>query len=304
MMDKLYRFITNSKIRFNYLAKLGIYNHLSDEEFIRLKCKRMTAKDLQLAKPPTFNEKIQWLKLYDRRDEYSVFVDKYAVKDYVKNKIGEEYVIPTLGVWDNFDEIDFGSLPDAFVLKTTHDSGGIYICKDKKNLDKKKARTIINNSLTRDYYRTIGREYPYKTVPRRIIAEEYKVDESGTELKDYKVFTFWGEPKMIQVDYDRFCGHKRNLYTPDWEYIDATIEFPTDKRHIVDRPQCLDELLYLSHCLSEGYPHIRCDFYIVGDKIFFGELTLHHGSGFEIFTPTEFGYEVGNWLDLTPLKAD
>lgn len=301
MIEKIIRFVSSPQIRFNYLSKMGLYNNMSDEDFLRKKYKMITGNELDLNNPKTYDEKIQWLKIHDRRPEYTMFVDKYHVKDYVAGIIGKEHIIPTIGVWDNVGDIDFDSLPNGFVLKTTHDSGGIYICRNRAQLDIKKAKRILTASLKRDYFYAVGREKPYKDVPRKIIAEPYMVDESGKELKDYKVFTFWGVPRMIQVDYDRFVGHKRNLYTPDWEYIEATIQFPTDRDHIIDKPECLNELLDLSKKLSCNYPHIRCDFYIIRNNIYFGELTLHHGSGFEKFSPESFGYEVGSWLDLDPL---
>lgn len=303
MFKKITRFILDPKIRFNYLTILGLYNDWDDEKFLRKKYKLYTGKELNLYAPETFNEKIQWLKLYDRNPGYTELVDKYSVKKYVADKIGSEYIIPTLGVWDCFDEIDFELLPDAFVLKTTHDSGGVFICKDKSALNKKKAKKFLNKWLRRNYYMS-GREYPYKNVSRKIIVEEYMTDESGEELKDYKVFNFNGIPKMIQVDYDRFRCHKRNLYTTEWDYIPASIEFPTDPDHRIEKPQCLDQMLKLASVLSQGFAHLRTDFYVIENKIYFGELTFYHGSGFETFTPEKFGFETGSWLALPGSEAD
>ena len=209
----------NPIIRFNYLSKLGFYNNLTDEEFIRRKYELITGKHLNLDHPVSYNEKLQWLKLYDKHDEYVELVDKYQVKKIVASKIGQDHIIPTIGVWNSPQEIDFDSLPNQFVLKTTHDSGGVVICDNKAKLDVNKTKKYLHKSLKRDFYKVVGREYPYKNVPRKIIAEKYMVDESGTELKDYKVFCFNGVPKFIQVDFDRFTGHKRNLYITDWQYI-------------------------------------------------------------------------------------
>lgn len=298
MLEKIWRFLSDEKIRFNYLTVMGFYNHLSDEEFLKKKFKLYTGKDLNLSAPETFNEKIQWLKLHDRNQEYTKLVDKYAVKKYVADKIGSRYVIPVLGIWERFEDIDFDMLPQSFVLKTTHDSGGVLICPDKSVLDKKQAGRFLNKWLKRNYYWS-GRELPYKNVKRRIFAEEYKTDESGQDLKDYKIFNFHGVPKLVQVDYDRFSIHKRNLYTPDWEYIPASIEFPTDPKRVIEEPACLKELLELAAALSQGFAHLRTDFYVIGTKIYFGELTFYHGSGFEKFTPDQFGSEAGNWLNLS-----
>jgi hypothetical protein len=289
--------VFNPDYRFLYLSDKGFYNNMPDEKYLQKKFKAKLGYELNLSNPQTFNEKLQWLKLNDRKPIYTTMVDKYAVKQYVADAIGEEYIIPTLGVWDRPEDIDWDSLPNQFVLKATHDSGGLVICTDKSKLDKKKAVKKLNKSLKRDYYK-MHREWPYKDVRRRVIAEKYMTDESGVELKDYKVFNFDGEPKFIQVDYNRFVEHKRNLYTTDWEYIDAAIQFPTDKTNQIKRPECLKEMLDLARKLSVGIPHVRTDFYCIDNKIYFGELTFYHGSGMEKFTPEEFGLEVGSWLKL------
>ena len=213
-------------------------------------------------------------------------------------RIGQEHIIPTLGVWDDPDQIDFDALPDQFVLKCNHNSGlGLCICTDKSKLDIPKVKRELRKGLRQDYYLT-GREWPYKNVPRKILAEQYMVDESGTELKDYKVFNFDGEPKLIQVDFDRFAGHKRNLYTTDWEYVKAAIEFPTEPARQIERPKGLETMLELAGKLSAGLPHLRTDFYCIDNRVYFGELTLYHGSGCEHFEPASFGIEVGDWLQL------
>ena len=254
-------------------------------------------RKLNLKTPERFTEKIQWLKLYDRNPIYVQMADKSLVKEYVARKIGKEYIIPTLGIWDSFDDIDFNLLPNSFVLKCTHDSGGVYICTDKNRLNYTKIKNSINHSLKVNYF-WYGREWVYKHIQPRIIAEKYMVDESGTELKDYKIFCFNGKPKLIQVDYNRFSDHKRNLYTPNWERVDAEIEYRTNKDIEIPKPVCLDKLLELSSLLSKGIAHLRTDFYVVNDMIYFGELTFYHGSGFERFNPDSLDYEMGSWMDL------
>ncbi len=256
--------------------------------------------ELNLETPQTFNEKLQWLKLYNHDPLYTTMVDKYAVKQYVAEKIGKEYVIPTLGVWNRFDDIDFNKLPNQFVLKCTHDSGGLVICKDKSKLNVKKASQIINKSLSRNFYYA-GFEWPYKNVKPRIIAEQFMEDETG-ELKDYKVFNFNGEPRIIEVDYNRFKGHLRNLYNTEWERIDAIIEYPTDPSRNISKPEVLNHLLELSRKLSLGIPFLRTDFYIVDNKVFFGELTFFHGCGFENIQPKSFDKQMGDWIVL-PIRA-
>lgn len=293
----LYSIIWDKKIRFSTLEQLGFYNMVPDETYIKKSYKVRTGHELNLNHPQTFNEKLQWLKLNDRNPLYTVMVDKYKVKDYVSKKIGEKYIIPTIGVWDYPDNIDFSSLPNQFVLKCNHNSGGLYICRDKTKLDIDAVKKGLRKAIKHNYYYQ-GREWPYKDVPRKILAEKYMVDESGAELKDYKIFCFSGEPKFIQVDYNRFAEHKRNLYTLGWQYIDARIQFPSDRNVIIDRPKKLDEMIDIARTLSEGLYHIRVDLYSIQNKIYFGELTLYHGSGYEEFVPESFGYSVGKWLNI------
>ena len=248
--------------------------------------------------PQTFNEKLQWLKIHDHNPEYTMMVDKYAVKEYVSSLIGQKYIIPTIGVWDTPEEINWEQLPTRFVLKTTHGGGsaGVVICKDKALLDIPSVKAKLYKSLNQNIYKVL-REWPYKNVKKRIIAEEY-IEGINGDLDDYKVFNFNGEPRMIQVDYDRFKGHLRNLYTPNWERIHATLGYPSDPNKEFPKPVVLDELKGLCRILSAGIPHVRSDFYIIDNKIFFGELTFFHGSGFERTIPEEFGKQLGDWLKL------
>lgn len=291
--DKMYR----KKIIFNKKTMYGLYDRMPDKEFIKRMYYYNTGKKLNLKDPKTFNEKIQWLKLYDRKKEYILLTDKYEVKKIVGSKIGEQYIVPLIGVWDQFDEIDFERLPEQFVLKCTHDCGGLFICKDKKSMDIRKAEKKITDSLRRNYFYT-GREWPYKYVTPRIIAEKYMVDESGTELKDYKFFCFSGEPKIIEVDFGRFTDHKRNLYTTDWKPVHAEIMYESDLKRNIPKPGRLEEMLGLARVLSAGYPHVRVDFYCVSGEIYFGEMTFYHGSGIEEFRPERFGKVMGKWLEL------
>ncbi len=272
-------------------------HYLSDEEFLKRKYRLTMGHDLDLEDPKTFNEKLQWLKLYDRKPEYTTMVDKFSAKSWVEERIGKEYLIPTLGVWDHFDDIDFDKLPNQFVLKCTHDSGGLVIVKDKATLDISKAKKKIESCLKRNFY-WMGREWPYKNVAPRIIAEQYMTDESGIELKDYKIFNFSGEPKLIEVDYDRFVAHKRNLYTTDWQYIEAAIQYHADPTRRIERPKQLEKMMELARTLSAGIPHVRTDFYCIDDRIYFGELTFYHESGFGKFTPESFDEEMGKWISL------
>ena len=274
---------------------------MSDEKFIKMKYKQVRGENLNLQTPHTFNEKIQYLKLYDRDPLYTKLVDKYEVRNFIKNKIGEEYLIPLLGVWNNFDEIDFSKLPDQFVLKCTHDSGGVIICTDKRSFNIKEAKKKIEKCLKTNYYYK-GREWPYKNVKPRIIAEEYMVDESGTELKDYKIFNFNGTPKLIEVDFGRFTQHKRNIYDINWNYIDLCIEYPNDKSVNICKPQNLDIMLECAKKLSIGFPFLRTDFYNINGKLYFGEITLYHGSGLEKITPIKYEKILGDWIELSNME--
>lgn len=269
----------------------------NDETFIKWECFFGMYKMLNLKTPRTFNEKLQWLKLHDRRPEYIKMVDKSSAKYYVSELIGEEYVIPTLGIWNSFDEIDFNSLPNQFVLKCTHDSGGLVICKDKSKLDKKAARKKIMASLKRNYYFE-HREWPYRDVPRRIIAEQFMVDESGTELKDYKIFCFHGEPQFIEVDYDRFVDHKLNVYDLDWKFIDFYMTSHNDKNIHIARPKQLEKMLDLARTLTRNLIFARIDFYSINENLYFGEITLCPGCGMIDFHPKEFDEIIGKMLKL------
>ena len=284
------------------MTNFKVFRILPDRLFLKIEFKLRTGSKLNIDNPKSFNEKLQWLKLYDRRPEYTMMVDKYEVRKYVAEKIGEEYLIPLLGVYDSFDEIDFSKLPDRFVLKCTHDSGSNVICRDKSKLDIGTTRAKLNKHLSRNYFWQ-GREWPYKNVKPRIVCEKYMVDESGIELKDYKIFCFDGEPKLIQVDFDRFRDHKRNIYDLDWNLVDLTIKYPRDPNKTIARPDKLDEMLDVARKLSAGIPHVRVDLYSIGDKIYFGELTFTHGAGYEPFYPESYNELFGSWLKLPNRKT-
>ena len=249
--------------------------------------------------PQTYNEKLQWLKLHDRNPIYSTMVDKYEAKKYVAEIIGEECIIPTIGIWNKFEEIDFNSLPNQFVLKCTHDSGGLVICRDKTKLDIEAARKKINKSLNRNYYH-MHREWPYKNVTPRIIAEQYMEDESGYELKDYKWFCFDGHPKALFIAKDRGVEGeetKFDFYNEDFVHLPFTNGHPNSPDP-VSKPTSFDEMKKLAGKLSNGFPHLRVDFYDINGKIYFGELTLYHWSGMVPFEPEEWDYIFGSWIKL------
>lgn len=253
-------------------------------------------KFMNLKNPQTYNEKINWLKLHDRNPYYTKLVDKYEVKPIMAELIGEEYIIPTLGVWDHFDDIDFNSLPSQFVLKCTHDSEGLVIVKDKEKLDKEKAKEKIDSALKQNFY-YIGREWPYKDVKPRIIAEKYMEDHSDGELRDYKFFCFNGEPKALFIATDRAVDNvKFDYFDLDYNHLDIKQKYPNAGE--VRKPVTFDRMIELSKVISGGYPHVRVDFYEVDGKLYFGEFTLYHFSGFMPFQPDKWDRIFGDWLTL------
>ncbi len=277
-------------------ARDGVFNCLSDKAFLKLIFWARTGKKLNLKNPKSYNEKLQWIKLYDRKQEYTVMVDKYGVREYIKEKIGEEYLIPLLGVWDSFDEIDFDKLPDQFILKCTHDSGGLVICKDKSKLDIEKAKTKINKCLKRNFYK-YNREWVYKDVKPRIIAEKFMVDESGTELKDYKFFCFDGEPKAMFIATDRPHDTRFDFFDMEFNHLPFLNGHPMATKEI-KKPAGFDEMAELARKLSSGIRHVRTDFYDINGKIYFGEITFFHHSGFTPFEPEEWDYKFGEWINI------
>ncbi len=277
-----------------------IYQHPekvnNDELYIRAMWYVRMPFKLNLRHPKRYNEKLQWLKLHDRNPLYTRMVDKYEAKKYVAGIIGEQYIIPTLGVWNDVEEIDWDSLPDQFVLKCTHDSGGLVICKDKNNLDIEAAKFKLRRSLNTDYY-LLGREWPYKNVPRRIIAEQYMEDSKTKELRDYKFFCFHGEVKALFVATER-----QNRKEPYIDFFDSNYHHlamergHTNSPVIPEKPISFDKMKVLAGKLSKGFIHIRVDFYEINGVLFFGELTLYPGNGIEVFYPDKWDYIFGSWL--------
>lgn len=270
---------------------------LPDKLYLQLLFRKRLGRSLNLKDPRTFNEKLQWLKLYDRKPEYTTMVDKAAVKDYVAGKIGGEYLIPTLGLWDNFDDIDFDALPDRFVLKCTHDSGGLVICRDKEKLNRDEARKKIEKSLATNYYYH-GREWPYKNVKPRILAEEYLQEDSG-DLRDYKLMCFNGEPRCILVCAERSSaeGVRMSFFDPEWNLLPMKRKCPRIQG-TVEKPETLLRMLSLARELARDIPFARVDFYDVNGQIYFGEITFFPASGFGIFEPECWDAALGSWLSL------
>lgn len=282
----------------SFLAARGFFCWLDDKKYLKLNYwSRMGIKP-NLTNPKTFNEKLQWLKLHDRKPEYVIMVDKYAVRKYIADTIGDEYLIPLLGVWDNPDDIDFDVLPNQFVLKCNHNSGlGMCICKDKGKLNIEKVKAELRKGLNQDYYLTC-REWPYKNVKRRIIAEKYMSDEGKEELSDYKVLCFNGEPKIVEVHKGRFNGqHTQDCYDEFWNKTNiAQYDLPNTEE-IIPKPAFLDEMLYLSKLLSKNLIHVRVDWYFTNNRLYFGELTFFDGSGYNLFCG-DADELLGSWIKL------
>lgn len=284
---------------------------LPDRIYLRFKFRFKMGYWFDFDNPKTFSEKLQWLKLNNQQSEYVMMVDKYEVKKYVTKKIGEQYVVPLLGVWNSTEEIDFSTLPDKFVLKTTHGGGstGVVICKDKTKLDKDLAFIKLNRSLKHSIYLT-DREWPYKNVPRRIIAEQYieeKTLVSGKiteELSDYKFFCFNGKPMYCQVIRDRHENESIDFYDMNWQHQEfvGLNPFVCNGMTPVPCPSNLKLMIDICIKLSEDIPFVRVDLYSVGDLVYFGELTFFPASGFGKFRPDEWNMRLGDMINLTYKK--
>lgn len=274
-----------------------------DKLYLKWIFRLIMKKKLDLNYPIAFNEKIQWLKLYNRCPEYTLMVDKIEVKRYVAERVGEEYIIPTLGIWNSPEDIDFSTLPDQFVLKCNHNSGlGMCICKDKNNLDIKKVKSELRRGLNQNYF-LYGREWPYKDVPRRILAEKL-MNESDTALIDYKFFCFHGEPRLCQVVSDRFTEEKIDFYDMDWDRVNGLIGL-VEKDDIIQNsktdipyPNSFNDMKRIAKILAKNIPFSRIDFYEINKKPYFGEITFFPASGFGEFRPDEWNVKIGEWLKL------
>ena len=271
---------------------------LPDKIYLKIKYYIRFKKKLNLHTPETYNEKIQWLKLYDRKKIYTTMVDKYEVKNYVANIIGEEYIIPTIGVFNKFDEINFDSLPNQFVIKCTHDSCGLIIVKNKKELDIKKARKKINKCLKNNYFFG-GREWPYKNVKPRIIIEPYLEEKKYGELRDYKFFTFSGKVKFMFIASNRQGNGDTyfDFYDEKFNHLDI-INGHSNNPTPPEKPLNFNKMIELAEKLSKNIKHVRIDFYEVDGKIYFGEMTFYHWSGFVPFSPEKWDKIIGSYIKI------
>lgn len=288
------------------LKVMDVLSIVPDEPYLKMLYRIRTGRKLNLHPPVTLNEKLQFLKIHGYRPEFRTMADKAEAKKYVASRIGEEYIIPQLGLWDRAEDIDFDSLPDQFVLKCTHDSGSCIICTDKASFDRAAAVRSLSKAVKRNFYNS-KREWGYKGLKGRILAEKYMEDHlvegapTGEPLTDYKFFCFNGVPRIV---FTVEGGHGseddivRRMYDPDWKLIPVGIRGKRPVTTPQERPAQLDEMLKLARVLSEGIPFLRVDFYIINERIYFGELTFFHMSGCETFDPPEYDRIFGDYLDL------
>lgn len=271
---------------------------LSNKVYLKIKYRGVFGKKLDLNNPKTFNEKLQWLKIYGDYENLEKWVDKYEIKEILGKIFGRQYVIPNLGIWNSFDEIDFDMLPKQFVLKCTHDSGGVVVCKDKDSFDYNNAKKIIEQSMKRNFF-FVGREKPYKNVRPRILAEKFMVDESG-ELIDYKVHNFNGVPKFVLVCSERFAksGLKEDFYDVEWNHLDVARVSHPNALSKMPCPRTMSQMLDFSRKISEKFKFVRTDFYEIEGQLYFGEITFFPASGFEKFVPDGWDLKFGEMLNL------
>lgn len=302
MNKKIRKFWNNPLLLLIALGHRGYFNWMSDRAYLKMIYFIKMGKRLDIDNPQTFNEKLQWMKLYDRNPEYTRMVDKYEAKRYVADVLGEEYVIPTLGVWNRPEDIDFDSLPNQYVLKTTHDSGGVILCHDNLSFEKGAAINKLSKCLKHNFYWGM-REWPYKDVKPRIIAEKYMKEDKGTDLKDYKFFCFDGVVKMFKVDFDRFVCHRANYYDREGNFLPfGEVAYPFDKSKVIDIPPNFDRMVEFAEKLSKGIPFVRIDFYNVNGRIYFGEITFYPASGFGKLSSEEWDMTIGSWIKINNNK--
>ena len=296
--NRVEKILHNPAALFLTLGIRGYFNWMPDEQYLRIAYRCKMHKKLNLDTPQTFNEKLQWLKLHDRKPEYTLLADKYEAKKLVAQRIGEEYIIPTLGVWNSFDEIDFDKLPSQFVLKCTHDSGSIVICKDKSSLNKEHANRVLSNGLKHNSF-WAAREWPYKGITPRVIAEVYMEDSITKDLRDYKFFAFDGTVKAMFIATERGSKEetKFDFFDENFNHLPFTNGHP-NATELPKKPDHFEEMKTLAEKLSTGIPQVRVDFYECNGKIYFGEMTFYHWGGMVPFQPEEWDYTFGSWIEL------
>ena len=282
---------------FERFARRNLIDFIPDKFYLKLQYRLIFDKKLDFKKTETFNEKLQWLKLYNKNPAHTVMADKYLVKEYVSEKIGDQYVAKLLGVWDRIDEIDLTQLPDKFVLKTTHDCGGVVVCKDKAVLNLEKAKLFLHKHMKRKYFYHC-REWPYKNIKPRIIAEEFLEDADNEVLPVYKILCFNGVPKIIQtIQNDKTPNETIDYFDTNWNILDLRQNYPNSAKPL-SRPPRLDEMLAISEQLAKGTSFIRVDLYSANGNIYFSEFTFFSDAGFAPFYPNDWDKTLGDWITL------
>lgn len=276
---------------------IRLFRIIPDSLYLKIIFYKNIRRTLDLKNPRTFNEKLQWLKINDRNSEYTRLVDKYEVRNYIKEKIGERYLVPLIGVWNDASEIDFEKLPKQFVLKCNHDSKSVVICKDKSKVDVQGIVKKLNSNLKQNAY-YYGREWPYKNVKPRIIAEKYLEDQSNQSLIDYKVLCFNGKARLIQVHSNRGSeNYTQDFYDLEWENMGISQGIKLTETPM-EKPNFLDEMIHLSEILAKNIIHVRVDWYFVNGQLYFGEMTFYDGSGFVPFLDEKDDILLGDMIDL------
>jgi len=298
---KIKTIINNPKILIEKLIQ-SLSPVLSDEVYLKLLFPIRVGYRLNLENPKTYNQKLQWLKLHYRKPIMTKMVDKFEAKEYIKNIVGEEYVVKNLGVWDTLSQIDFDSLPSKFVLKTTHDQGGVVICEDKNTFDFKAAKNKLGKHLKRKHF-LLSREWPYKDVKPRILAEVFLNPQKDSSFKDYKFYCFNGLPKVMYVSMGKQEGKMTFDYF-DMNYNLLNIERPSIKNSgkPSTKPKHFETMIELAEKLSYGFPHLRVDFFEVDNQVYVGELTFFQGGGLMPFIPSSWDNTFGDWINLDLCK--
>lgn len=293
-MNEYKKYIKSPKVR-NIILNLLWF--VPDSVMLKLQYRIKLKRKLNLKNPKRYTEKIQWYKMYYRNPLMHKCVDKYLVRDYVKEKGLENILVKLYGKYDSIHDVDFDKLPQRFVIKTTHGGGGlnVIVCNDKSKLDLNEIYTKLGSGDKPFRARSGGREWAYYGLKPGIVVEELLINTENPEagINDYKIFCYNGKPEYIVVDVDRYIGHKRNFYNTDWENLHVISDCPAADREI-ERPEKLDEMLKIASILSEGFPYVRIDLYEVGEQVFFGEMTFYPWSGYVQFVPDKFDFIFGN----------
>lgn len=288
------KLIKNREFR---LQLIKLLSFVPSAPYLKMVYRIKTGEKLHLKNPVGFNEKLNWLKLNHIHPEYTQLVDKLAVRDYIREKIGEDYLFPLLGSWNSFDDIDFDALPDKFVLKCNHDSGSVKLITDKSKMDKAALKAFFERRLAMNAY-CLGREYPYKDVPPKMMAEAFMEAPDGGGINDYKFFCFQGKPKLLFVATDRATDVRFDFFDMDFQHLDI-VNIHEQSGKEIQKPSCFEEMKSLAETLSQGMEFVRIDLYEIGGRVYFGEFTFFHGGGFYLFHPAHWEKDLG---DLLPLE--